>query len=477
MQCPHCGEATPDALSNCTHCGKTLLITADSVFTVRTASSGGGGEETEWGPKLARYVVGLLVLAAVLWFGANFLRGLPLAKNEVDEPPIEISETQIPDPKVPDQLPSAPLPEPQAIALPESLPTAKLAFGSRDPRFRQLFLERNGGDARTEAAVKLGLEWLAKLQKEDGAWDYVDYEVDAKYKAEAPAHRVGLAGLALLAYLGAGHTHKDDGPFKDNVEKLLLFILKQQNLQGQFPGTLYTQGICTMALAEAYGLTADTTLYEPTRRAIEAICAAQTESGGWDYGFRSDRNRGDTSVTGWQIMALKSAKKVGIEFPEQVYTKAVEFITGIAHDDGAIGYSNLDAWRSTPALTAAGLNALLFTGVEQADPRIQKAVGVLLANLPRTPKQQAQGWGPGADFYFWYHGSMALSRLGGPDWKIWNERAKEVLLALQDKQGDPAAGGQPGSWHLAGDPWSDRTGRLFVTTLALLALEVYYRYD
>jgi hypothetical protein len=229
-----------------------------------------------------------------------------------------------------------------------------------------------------------------------------------------------------------------------------------------------------MAIIEAYGLSNDTSLLLPARKGIEAIVAAQTETGGWDYGHRSERNRSDTSITGWQVMALKSAQRVGIEFPDQVYQKAADFLTEVSNEKGAIGYETTGErpWRTTLALTAAGLNAFLFADLKRDDARVQKAVGILLANLPKTPKAHGDGWRPRADIYFWYHGSLALSRLGGSEWKIWNERVKEILLKLQDKDGDLM-----GSWRLCGAPWSDRCGRIYFTALAIMALEVYYRYD
>lgn len=470
MICPHCGAQTPDALSDCTHCGKTLQITAGTIFDMTQEEDTG----TDWGPKLLRYLIGLVVLACVLWFGGNFLKDHPLLKNEIPDPPLKLSEPKLPMPKPPTRLPEARLIKPQAVALPTSLPIARPAFGSRDPRFRQLFLERNGGDAHTEAAVKLGLEWFQKTQADDGSWDYKKYGVADKYRKEGQDHTVGITGLALLAFLGAGHHHEGDGPFKDTVDKALRYLLNEQKDNGQFPGAMYHQGICTMALAEAYGLSNDTSLEMATRRGIEAIVAAQTGTGGWDYSHRSARDRSDTSVTGWQIMALKSARKVGIEFPEAVYTKAVDFLAEVSDEKGAIGYESAGerAWRTTNALTAAGLNAYLFVGLEADDPRIQRALAILLAKLPKAPKQIGESWSPRADIYFWYHGALALSRLGGPEWNIWNERVKPILLTLQDKQGE-----WKGSWKPAGTAHADRCGRIYVTALAIMALEVYYRYD
>jgi hypothetical protein len=472
MKCPRCGEEILLTEDKCVHCGLSLEFTAGATFD-RPAEEDTG---TELGLKLVRPVAGLLILACVLYFGIAFVGGRPDVKLNVGEPPIAPPEPKvaIPRPKLPEELrQQVKLIEPEPIALPapSALPRVRPSFGSRDARVRQLFLERNGGDARTEAAVKLGLEWLSRSQSDDGSWDYKKYGVDEKNR-EGQDHTLGLSGLALLAFLGAGHNHQDPGPFKETVAKALQYVLRAQDKEGRFPGQLYTQGICTMALVEAYGLTGDTTLLQPATQGVQAIVAAQNRSGGWDYG--PGGARGDTSVTGWQVMALKSARKVGIEFPDDAYKRAMDFLTGISREDGSVGYEvgGQAVWRTTSAMTAVGLNALLFMAVEPADPRVQKAVSILLANLPRPPRQQGATWKPGADIYFWYHGCLALTRLGGQEWKVWNERVKGLLLSLQDKEGD-----LKGSWRPYGDPWSDRTGRLFFTSLAIMALEVYYRYD
>jgi len=461
MICPHCGKDTPVERSRCIHCDQSMLITADQMM--RPPEQVEAEALGDWGPRLLRWFVGLVVLAFVLGFGSSFLSKRPLTKSKVERPSMSAPRPSLPMPKPPRKLPEAPLIEPVGVSIPP-LPTIDLAFGSRDANVRRLFLARNGGGPDTEAAVQKGLEWLKGIQQPDGHWQAAEYGAKEQ-------HTLGISGLCLLAFLGAGHDHINDGPFKDVVAKAIHYVLQQQQENGHFPGTFYTQGICAMAIVEAYGMTGDTTLLQQATKAIEYIVAAQQECGGWDYSAAKDRNRGDTSVTGWQVMALKSAKRVGIEFPTEVMTKMRKYLAEVTRD-GAIGYTNLEdpehKWRTSAALTAAGLNAHLFAGAERDDPAVQKAVGILLNHLPQLPKQDGDKWRPGADIYLWYHGSLALSRLGGQEWKVWNHHAKQVLLKLQ---------GDDGSWETNGDRWREHGGKLYFTALALLALEVYYRYD
>ena len=83
---------------------------------------------------------------------------------------------------------------------------------------------------------------------------------------------------------------------------------------------MYCHGIAAIALCEAYGLTEDPSLREPAEKAIQLIVSAQSKNGGWRYNPKP--GDADTSVTGWQYMALHSARMAGIEVEESVFENA-----------------------------------------------------------------------------------------------------------------------------------------------------------
>ena len=479
MICPHCSHETQPERTECAFCGRSLAFTADSVFAAPEEKK---DEGTEWGPKLLRYVVGLAILACILAYGASYLGPKAGEEGKVDdaplaapgEPPalIKVTNPSPPEePSPPKSLPQAALVKPKAIELSVKPRHVRLGFGSRDPEVRKLFLERNGGNDATERAVVAGLKWLSTVQDDDGSWNHqvgvMPKKVEGKEPQKPPDHSLGVTGLALLAFLGHGHTHLK-GEHKDIVKKAIDYVLSKEK-DGRFPGALYHQGICTMALAEAYGLTGETWLEPPTRRAVEFIVKAQNTSGGWNYSPGGDR--GDTSVTGWQIMALKSARKAGIDFDKEVFKKGTAYIASVARPDGHIRYDNQRAEEAPhPAMTAAGLNTLLFMGSEVDGKAVLSAIDALMGKLPKKPSKTKQGtWRQAANIYLWYHGSLALSRIGGREWEAWNARVRAFLLATQHKE--------KGYWHTCGDPWVSRGGRVYFTSLAILALEVYYRYD
>ena len=75
------------------------------------------------------------------------------------------------------------------------------------------------------------------------------------------------------------------------------------------------------------------------------------------------------------------------------------------------------------------------------------------------------------NLYFWYYGSLAMFRCGGPAWEQWNDALKRTLPPAQDRDG---------SWRPI-DPYADHAkdtndSRCYTTAMCVLSLEVYYRY-
>ena len=225
-------------------------------------------------------------------------------------------------------------------------------------------------------------------------------------------------------------------------------------------GTMYDHGMGTIALAEAYGLTKDPELSDPLRKAVAFILYAQNpDTGGWRYIPGAD---GDTSVFGWQLMALKSASLAGFEIPPNALDKGrgwLERVASGAHG-GLYGYQDK---VPLPAMCAEGMFCQQLLGQAPTEERMKESAAYLATMLPSKEKEKA-------NFYFWYYGSLALYQHQGPIWEQWNQRLREILVSSQSRDADDA-----GSWDPNGQ-WSRETGRVVTTALATLSLEVYYRY-
>jgi hypothetical protein len=202
-------------------------------------------------------------------------------------------------------------------------------------------LEAFGGSQETEAAVHRGLTWLAQHQHRDGHWSLDRFsemcqEHHPNQKCSGGAGRASdtaATGFGLLPFLGAGHTHQE-GDYKDCVGRGVTWLVSRQKENGDlFTGGganthMYSHGIAAIALCEAYAMTKDPALHGPAQRSLDFIVRAQhAPSGGWRY---EPNQNGDTSVVGWQVMALKSGQMAGLDVPQATLDGAKKWLDRVA---------------------------------------------------------------------------------------------------------------------------------------------------
>src|SRR5262249_10879327 len=138
---------------------------------------------------------------------------------------------------------------------------------------------------------------------------------------------------------------------------------------------MYAHGLATIAVCEAYGMTSDPTLRASAQRALNYIRAAQSEGGGWRY---EPRQGGDTSVVGWQLMALKSGQMAGLEVDDSknpTSAKATQFLNSVNSADGR-GYGSMSP-DPTPTMTAVGLLCRLYLGTGPRNSGVISGVNYL----------------------------------------------------------------------------------------------------
>jgi len=358
-------------------------------------------------------------------------------------------------------------------------------IGDRSPGGRENGIARHGGTPAAENAVKAALRWLAAHQDADGKWSATNYTMHCPpgEVCEGPAPRqhselpgdynVGVSSLALLSFLGHGNTHKE-GEFKETAGRALDYLLTTENARtgafGQGAKTsMYNQAIATLCLAEAYAMSKDEKLHGPLVRAIGYIYQAQQRGGGWDYTeMRTDRN--DTSVTGWQVMALKSAHAAGFHVPWKVTYGILNHFERVTDEEGYVGYIGVATSRYGLALTAVGMLSNEYMGLGPKNPVVQRQAGILLDNLPAWYKLAGES-GHDHSMYYWYYGTLAMYQKGGADWDKWNNSIRDMLVRAQCSKGHAR-----GSWD-PDDYWGRNfVGRIYSTALMALTLEIYYRY-
>ncbi len=345
------------------------------------------------------------------------------------------------------------------------------------------------GTEETEEAVLDALVWLKNHQAPKGMWDADGFSSMCKLNVcDGPGNAmndVGLTGLALLCFLGAGYTH-EGGAFRDTVKEGLRYLIEVQDEQGCFGEPVgqhfvYNHACAALAMVEAYGMTQAKALREPAQRGIDFVLAAQNDYGAWRYSVPPDGDN-DTSVTGWMIMVLKSGAMAGLRIDTAALENALSFIDQVTDPvTGRTGYTDAGQRPSrlpsvmgrfpaerSESLTAVGMVARIFAGrTLERDPMISKGADLLVNQLP--------SWDPAGgaiDFYYWYYGTLAMFQVGGARWEKWNQALKTALLDRQrlDQRED-----EYGSWDPL-DPWALEGGRIYSTALNCLSMEVYYRY-
>jgi len=340
-------------------------------------------------------------------------------------------------------------------------------------------LARFGGSKETEKAVNAALAWLARHQDANGSWNAARYRDP---RADRVVCRVGCTGLALLAFLGAGHTSKT-GDFKDNVSRAQSWLMGRQKPNGLIAEKTgggmaaagYNHAIAGLALAEAYGMTREPQLRNSAQAAVNySTRVHQVPYSGWRYDPRKDS---DTSVTGWFVMQLKSAQMSGLRIDGIGFQGASRFLSTVTTREGLVGYRKP---TGTPCMTAVGMVCRQFMGVRNTESLMRKGEKYILKHPPdwplaaRSPKGSAVG---DRGLYYWYYATLAMFQQGGAGWKKWNATMKRALVPKQ-RRGGPRDGSRndiAGSWNPAG--WADRSGgRVMSTALGALTLEVYYRY-
>jgi len=359
----------------------------------------------------------------------------------------------------------------EAKAAPQ--PAIGTALTGRSTAARQKLLGDGGGTDATEVAVALALDWIARQQKKDGLWSLKGPYGDGG----AQENRLAASAMALIALQGAGNTTRD-GEHRAIVAKAWKALVKAQTPEGTFEAgrmleqhAMYAHAQATIALCEAFGMTKDPSLEEPARRALGYAIAAQMPDGGWRYEppQPGKDNRGDMSVTGWYLMALKSGEMAGLPVPAAAYERLAGFLDAVfVSNKTGYGYQinpNQKFFEFRPALTAEGLLCRQYLGWRRHDPRLVAGVELLLRESPIDFDYRKK------NVYAWYYATQVCHHMGGDVWTRWNRRMQEQLLGQQVQTGR-----EKGSWDPANDQWGHVGGRLYMTALCACMLEVYYRH-
>ena len=386
----------------------------------------------------------------------------PVEKEFLETAPTEMVNTVdiVPNPINPEISPS--------LNESNSKPVHHAAFSTgggldgRQPSARARLAAEAGGTRESEMAVELGLKWILAHQRPDGSWHFKHDHGNCNGACKNQGSQestTAATGLALMSLLGAGYTHRS-GPYQQPIQNGLDYLVQKMRVtrhggnlcQGE--AGMYSHAIATIALSEAYSMTDDTGLIEPVEQARKYIESAQHKMGGWRY---NPGNRGDMTVTGWQLMALKSCEMSGVTTGAVTYQLADGFLDSLRSSRGCFGYQSPD---ENPTTTAVGILSKMYLGASLDEVSLEMGTEFIVDQGPSE-----------TDVYFNYYATQVLHHRRDPDWPDWNREMRDYLVAEQDHSNTHRAG----SWYFP-DRHGQVGGRLYTTAMAVMILEVYYRY-
>jgi formylglycine-generating enzyme required for sulfatase activity/beta-lactamase regulating signal transducer with metallopeptidase domain len=323
----------------------------------------------------------------------------------------------------------------------------------------------------TTSVIGDGLEWIVEHQLPSGGWSF---DLDECPSCEGQCGDSGqhvedknaATGLALLALLGAGHWPNQArglGPdYSENVASGLQFLMNNMEKTphgGNFSMSSsggYAQGICTLALCEAYAVTQDPDMKTAALDALQYVEYAQDPvGGGWRY---YPRQPGDASVTAWQILALTSARKAGLDVDDQIFRRAMEFLDTVQTDGGAkYGYTLGNVER--PGTTAMGLLSRMHLGWERDNPNLLRGANWLLDD-----KRNA------FDLSGSYFAAQLFHQIDVVHLIEFDRENCSMFCESQASEGH-----ERGSWMFE-SPHSNYGGRLYCTSITLMRMEIWYRH-
>ncbi|MFA4985217.1 MAG: hypothetical protein WC712_01410 [Candidatus Brocadiia bacterium] len=373
-----------------------------------------------------------------------------------------------------------------------------------------------GGSGDGEESVELGLYWQMRHQDPVGNLSsmYFSKNCTGGSPCIPPArseYDVGMTGMALLCMSSSGYTGAF-GKYMDVYERALDYMVTMQvgsgcfrekgtddstftsgGQQGLVPesGLAYEQAIGTIALCDSFEMTDDERLKVPCQLAVDWIQSHQNFPLGWRYLSGPDET--DSSVTGWDVLALKTARLYGFRVFEKGFEGALHWYDKVTQpyseyetidlgsDYGDNFKQNIYEKKGTgymdtqtlPSMTAISLITRRFIGFKRTHPLL-RAQANFLTDWKVAFDKATGAFNSNFSFYFIYYATMANFQMGSTYWTDWNQQLVPKVREMQVLDASKCANG---SWN-PGTPFDGvYGGRVLCTQFMILSLEIYYRYQ
>jgi hypothetical protein len=330
-------------------------------------------------------------------------------------------------------------------------------------------------------AVDESLKWIAVQQNRDGSFPTL------------PQAQPGVTSLCVLAFMSHGHL-PGEGEYGERLNKAIDYIRGCQKRNGLLAlvapngeqmsrqinheigyTVAYNHAIAGLVLCEAYAMDGSERAKElepAIKRAMDATLEMQNwpkdhaeDEGGWRYLDDYDDRDSDLSVTGWQLMFLRSAKNAGFDVAEEPIERAVGYVRRCFRQDiGSFSYKTGPENRVSRGMSGAGVLALAHSGLHNT-PEAKLAGEWILRSGFDEYKGYGNINGSRREDDRYHYGLLtccqAMYQLGGDPWNQFYPPTVRTILSGQQPDG---------SWPKENHYRDAEFGEAYTSAICVLAL-------
>ena len=341
-----------------------------------------------------------------------------------------------------------------------------------------------------DESVDRAFKWLLTQQRPNGSFDT---------KPNKPLGQPGVTSLCVLSFLAHGHV-PNEGRYGKQLRRAIDYIVSCQQPNGllvligpsgklgprgstSLPkavgvSTAYNHAIASLTLSEVYGMTSvehATELKPIIEASLKTTLLMQRwpkdreiDKGGWRYVQSYSDVNSDLSLTGWYLMALRSAKNAGFEIPQEPVDDAIGYVRRCFNpESGVFEYTIKEGDKRSRGMAGAGVLALAHAGLHNTEEAQRSGDWILKNNFDnynrviKFARHDAKGRYQDRYHYGVFYCSQAMYQLGGRYWKDFFPGVCKTLLTNQRRDG---------GWEAESTGTDKAFGRTYATALVLLAL-------
>ena len=324
-----------------------------------------------------------------------------------------------------------------------------------------------------DESVDRALRWLLTQQRPNGSFDT---------QPNKPLGQPGVTSLCVLSFMAHGHV-PNEGRYGKELRRAIDYIVSCQQPNGllvlvgpstklgprgstSLPkavgvSTAYNHAIASLTLSEVYGMTSvehATELKPIIEASLKTTLLMQRwpkdrkiDNGGWRYVQSYSDVNSDLSLTGWYLMALRSAKNAGFEIPQKPIDDAIGYVRRCFNPEyGVFEYTINEGDKRSRGMAGAGVLALAHAGLHNTEEAQRSGDWILKHNFdPYNRVIKFAGNDAKGRYQDRYHYGVFLLQ---PSHVSTGRALLERVLSrrLQDTVGEPASRRRLGGgehWH------------------------------